>query len=133
VAQRLPARQGHAFGGLELALGNGVDACADDFAGVGRDVDDQRNGGGGKGAQLQAHGGQAEVDDEDLDQQRCVADQFDIGTGQVCQPFLAAGLGQCTEDTDQKTEHRGAQGQGQGGPGAGQEIGPVGQRHTEIK
>lgn len=63
-----------------LSARDGQDACPDDFRGVG--TFEQGQGQNRRGHPAQIHGrGQDEIDEEDLDQERRVADQFQISPG----------------------------------------------------
>ena len=74
----LEARQGEAFGRLDLAARDGFEAGAHDLGGIGADIDRERGSRDGEGGELEAEAGEAEIDEEDLDQQRRIADRLDI-------------------------------------------------------
>ena len=55
-----------------------LEAGAHDLGGIGADIDGQRGRRDGEGREFQPEAGEAEIDEEDLDQQRRVADRLDI-------------------------------------------------------
>ena len=81
----LQARETQAVGGLELGALDRLDAGTHDLGGVGAHVDGQRDHRRDLGRELQPQAGEAEIDDEDLDQQRRVADRLDVGADQAAQ------------------------------------------------
>ena len=78
VDDGLQAREAEAVGRLELGTLDRLDAGPHDLRRVGAHVHDQRDHGRDLGGELQPEARQAEIDDEDLHQQRRVADQLDI-------------------------------------------------------
>src|SRR6185312_1831504 len=68
--------------GLDLSAGNGLDAGAEDLGSVGGEVDRHAEHRSLPGRQPDADRGKGEVDDEELNQKRRVADDLDIGSDQ---------------------------------------------------
>ena len=94
---------------LLLALRHRVEARADDLGGVGRHVQRHGEDGGGDRIEPDPEARQAEVDEEELHQERRVPDQLDIaGDGAPQQPAAAPAAGgeQDADDRAEQGRHR---------------------------
>ena len=79
AAHDLPAREPHAFGRLDMAARHRLEAGAKHFAEIGAAVDRQRQQSRGQRVERQAGVGAAEIEQEQLHQERRAAEQFDVG------------------------------------------------------
>ena len=69
-----------------MAFGHRLDAGADDLGRVGAEIDHHGEEGGGGFAEFQPERRQAEEDEEQLHDERRVADQFDIDRDDAAEP-----------------------------------------------
>ena len=65
----------------------------------------ERSCGDREGGELQPEAGEAEIDKEDLDQKRRVADRLDINAADARNDRVAAPPPNGTENTDDRTQH----------------------------
>jgi hypothetical protein len=86
-----------------------LDAGPDDLDAIGADIDDQRDHRCGVGRQADAERRQAEEDHEDLDQERRIANQLDIGVDDDADGLRTRGLAERSGDGDDHADdHRNA-------------------------
>ena len=78
MGEYLASAQGQAVGGLGLAFGGGVNASADDFSGVGAQVDHHGQDGSRFGRQPHARRRQPKKHKKQLHDEGRIADQLDI-------------------------------------------------------
>ena len=81
MAEGLAGGEAERAAGLDLAAAYGFEAGAQDLGAIGAHIDRQRDQRRSVGAEPDADRGQAEEDDEELHQQRRVADGLDIDAG----------------------------------------------------
>ncbi len=78
MAEGFEARHRKACPRLELAFRCCLDAGANDLAAIGAEIDDHRQIGGGQLRKLETKRRQAEKDKKQLDEERRIADEFDV-------------------------------------------------------
>src|SRR6186713_1202642 len=81
MAEGLPGGQPERTPGFDLAGAHSFEAGAQDFGAIGAHIDGQRDQRRGVGTELDANRGEAEEDDEKLNQKRRIAYSLDIGAG----------------------------------------------------
>src|SRR5690606_31393959 len=101
-------------GGFVLPGGNSLNAAAPDFSqkstGMQRQADDQRH----PDVNPNTQDGQAEINEEQLDQQRCTLKNLDIGRHQIAQPSFRGRASQRYDQTAQSPESEGKDGENDG-------------------
>ena len=103
-AEDLPARQAERHAGIALAGRHRFDAGAHDLGRVGAEIDDQRDQRRRQRVEAEAEAGQPEIDEEELRQQRRVADRLDVAQdGAAQQPRARAG-GERAGEADEKAQ-----------------------------
>ena len=110
MPEGLERRHGEARAGLELAARRGLYAGADNLAAIGAEIDDHGEIGRGHLVHLDADAGQTEEDEEELDQERRIPNQLDIGSDQGLEPARAErarpGAGNAEEDAEHGADQR---------------------------
>ena len=119
--------------GFNLALGNRLDAGANDLRGVSAQVDDHGGQCGGVGRPAQAERRQCKKEKEQLHQKRRVADQLDVDIDEKAQRFRPGSFAPGANDGHQQAEQHGQQRQLDGVPGALEEQRPGGEDVTELE
>ena len=89
ICARLQVR---APAGLDLAARHRLDAGAHDLGRIGAEIDDHRQQRGLVGRQPEAERRQAEIDEQELDEERRVADRLDVAVGDRAQERASARL-----------------------------------------
>ncbi len=101
-------------GSLVLSGGNSLDAAAPDLSqkstGMQRQANDQRH----PDVDPDTQDGQAKINEEQLDQQRCTLKNLDIGRHQIAQPSFRGRASQCYDQPAQPPESEGKEGENDG-------------------
>ncbi len=107
VPEELPLRQAERRAGLELPGGNGLDAGAHDLRGVGPEVDHHGQERRLVWPQAETDRGEPEIDEEDLHQERRVADGLDVDPGDRARGAPAGDRGQRARHADYQPQRHG--------------------------
>jgi hypothetical protein len=133
VGEHLPAIQRQALRRFDLAVGGRVDAGAGDLADVGAEVDHVGQDRRRQGGHLQAQAGQAEEDEEQLNDERRVADQLHVQPHAPARPARALAANQAAGDAQHGAEHRRDQSQRDRQQHAVQQQRPLFEDHRKIQ
>jgi hypothetical protein len=119
--------------GLELAARDRLDAGPHDLRGIGAEVHDHAQERGLARGQPDAQRGQAEVDQQELDQEGRVPDRLDVGLDHRAQRPRARALGPRARDADEQAEDHRRGRQAHGEPRPAQELVDVPPDDAELE
>ena len=126
-------RHGEAEAGFDMAFRHRLDAGADDLGRVGAEIDHHGEEGGSGFAEFQPERRQAEEDEEQLHDERRVADHFDIDRDDAAEPYGPEGARRGAGGADRDAGHRRDDRQHDREDQALQEHVPVGQQFGELQ